>query len=47
MAKATKETLGDESLTVLADAGYSNGTAAAACEADSITACASNPSPSA
>lgn len=40
MAKATKETLGFESLTVVADAGYSNGTAAAACEAEGITACA-------
>lgn len=40
MAKATKDTLGVESLTVVADAGYSNGAAAAACEADNITACA-------
>ena len=40
MAKATKDTLGVESLTVVADAGYSNGAAAAACEADDITACA-------
>jgi transposase len=40
MAKATKDSLGVESLTVVADAGYSNGAAAAACEADGITACA-------
>jgi hypothetical protein len=40
MAKATKDILGLESLKVAADAGYSNGTAAAACEADGITACA-------
>ena len=40
MAKATKDTLGVESLTVVADAGYSSGTAAAAREADGITACA-------
>jgi transposase len=40
VAKATKDTLGVECLTVVADAGYSNGTAAAACEADGITACA-------
>lgn len=40
MAKGTKDTLGVASLTVVADAGYSNGTAAAACEADGITACA-------
>jgi transposase len=40
MAKATKDTLGLERLTVVADAGYSNGTAAAACEADGIIACA-------
>ncbi len=40
MAKATKNMLGVESLAVVADAGYSNGTAAAACEADGITACA-------
>jgi transposase len=39
MAKATKETLGVKALTVVADAGYSNGTAAAACEADGITPC--------
>jgi transposase len=40
MAKATKTFLGVESLTVVADAGYSNGAAAAACEADGITPCA-------
>jgi transposase len=39
MAKAAKEALGFERLTVVADAGYSNGAAAAACEADGITAC--------
>lgn len=39
MAKATKEMLGAETLTVVADAGYSNGGAAAACEADGITPC--------
>lgn len=40
MAKATKDVLGVETLTVVADGGYSNGAAAAACEADGITACA-------
>ena len=40
MAKATKEALGADALTVVADAGYSNGTDAAACEADAITPCA-------
>jgi transposase len=40
MAKAAKEVLGVERLTVAADAGYSNGAGAAACEADDITACA-------
>ncbi len=39
MAKATQDTLGASNLTVVADAGYSSGTAAAACEADGITAC--------
>jgi hypothetical protein len=39
-AKAAKEALGVERLTVVADAGYSNGAAAAACEADGVTACA-------
>ena len=38
--EATKNTLGVSNLTVVADAGYSSGTAAAACEADGITACA-------
>jgi hypothetical protein len=38
--KAAKEALGFERLTVVADAGYSNGAAAAACEVDGITACA-------
>ncbi|WP_155413283.1 transposase, partial [Rhodopseudomonas palustris] len=40
MAKATKDTLGVVSLTVVADAGYSNGAGAAACENDGITPCA-------
>lgn len=40
MAKATKDALGTASLTIVADAGYSNGTAAAACEAEGIAACA-------
>jgi transposase len=40
MAKAVKDTLETARLTVVADAGYSNGTAAAACEAEGITACA-------
>jgi hypothetical protein len=40
MPKAAKEALGFERLTVVADAGYSNGAAAAACEVDGITACA-------
>lgn len=39
MAKATRDVLGAEALTVVADAGYSNGTDAAACEADGITPC--------
>jgi transposase len=39
MAKATKDTLGVSNLTVVADAGYSSGTTAAACEANGITAC--------
>ena len=39
MAKATKDTLGVSNVMVVADAGYSSGTAAAACEADGITAC--------
>jgi transposase len=40
VAKATKDSLGVSELTVVADAGYSNATAAAACEADGIIACA-------
>jgi len=40
MAKATKDALGAHQLTVVADAGYSNGTDAAACENDGITPCA-------
>jgi len=40
MAQATKRALGAEALTVVADAGYSNGADAAACEADAITPCA-------
>jgi transposase len=39
MAKATKDLLGKDALTVVADTGYSNGTAAADCEADGITPC--------
>jgi transposase len=39
MARAAKESLGVDSLTVVADAGYSNGTDAAACETDGITPC--------
>lgn len=39
MAMATKQVLEQESLTVVADAGYSNGAHASACEADGITAC--------
>ena len=38
MAKAAKETLGLDALTVVADTGYSSGNEAAACEADAITA---------
>lgn len=40
MAKATMTMLGRAELTVVADAGYSNGAQATACEADGITACA-------
>jgi hypothetical protein len=40
IAKAAGETLDVERLTVVADASYSNGAGAAACEADDITACA-------
>ena len=39
MAKATKDVLEIDRLTVVADAGYSNGTDAAACENDGITPC--------
>jgi transposase len=39
VSKAVKELLDREQLTVVADTGYSNGNAAAACEADKITAC--------
>lgn len=39
IAKATKDVLEADRLTVVADAGYSNGAAAAACEADGITPC--------
>jgi transposase len=39
ISKAVKELLNREDLTVVADTGYSNGNAAAACEADNITAC--------
>ena len=39
MAKATKDALGAESLTVVADAGFSNGTGASACEMAGITPC--------
>jgi transposase len=38
MAMATKQVL-EQELTVVADAGYSNGAHASACEADGITAC--------
>jgi transposase len=40
MAKATKTALELESLSVVCDAGYSNGAQASACEDDGITACA-------
>jgi transposase len=39
MAKATKTVLEADRLTVVADAGYSNGAGAAACENDGITPC--------
>ena len=39
MARGAKEVLGVERLTVVADAGYSSGTAASACEAEGITPC--------
>ncbi|MBZ9793912.1 hypothetical protein K9B32_28100 [Rhizobium sp. 3T7] len=39
-ARATKDVLSLDSLTVVADAGYSNGAQASACEDDGITPCA-------
>jgi len=39
MATATKEALEQDALTVVADAGYSNGAQASACEVDGITPC--------
>lgn len=39
MAEATKQLLERDALTVVADAGYSNGAQASACEADGITPC--------
>lgn len=39
MATATKEMLEQDALTVVADAGYSNGAQATACEAEGITPC--------
>jgi transposase len=39
MAKATKDALQADTLMVVADAGYSNGAGAAACENDGITPC--------
>lgn len=39
MAEATKQVLEREALMVVADAGYSNGAQASACEADGITPC--------
>ena len=39
MAKLTKDLLGLDTVTVVADTGYSNGNAAAACETDCIIAC--------
>lgn len=39
MSAAVKEMLERDELTVVADTGYSNGNAAAACESDNITAC--------
>ena len=39
MSMTTKEMLGQESLTVVADAGYSSGAHASACERDGIVAC--------
>lgn len=40
MAKATKDSLARAELSVVADAGYSNGEQASACEAETITPCA-------
>ena len=39
MAKASKEAIGAATLTVVADGGYSNGSGAAACEAEDIVPC--------
>jgi transposase len=39
MARSAKEAIGVETLTVVADAGFSSGLAAALCEADGITPC--------
>ena len=39
MARVTKEAVEADTLTVVADAGYSNGADAAACERDGITPC--------
>lgn len=39
VAEATKHVLEQDALTVVADAGYSNGAQASACEADGITPC--------
>lgn len=39
MAAATKEAIGADTLTVVADGGFSNGSGAAACEAEGITPC--------
>ena len=39
MAKATKDAVGVDTLTVVADAGYSNGADAVACERDGIMPC--------
>lgn len=39
MARATKEAVGADTLTVVADAGFSNGADAVACERDGITPC--------
>ena len=39
MAKATKDSVGADTLTVVADAGYSNGADAVACKRDGITPC--------